>query len=70
MSQISTEDSGILQLTKNTKANNNIAGYHLISYRIIFTPSDVQRAYRSPKRTLILPQKLSCFSFKYVIIAT
>ena len=56
MPQISTKDFGILQLTKNAKTNNDIAGHHLVSHRIS-TPSDVQRVYRYPKRTFILPQK-------------
>ena len=43
--QIATEDSGILQLTKNAKTNNKIAGYHLVSHRVISTPSDVQRVF-------------------------
>ena len=41
MPEISTEDSGILQLTKNAKTNNNIAGYHLVSRHEISIPSDV-----------------------------
>ena len=57
MPKISTEDSGILQLTKNAKTNNNTAGYHLVSRRVISAPSDVHRVYRCPKRTFILPQK-------------
>ena len=57
MPQISTKDSGILQLTKNAKTNNNIAGHHVVSRRVISTSSDVQRVYRCPKRTCILPQK-------------
>ena len=50
MPQISTENSAILQLTKNTKTNNNIAGYHFVSRRVIFTPSDVQLAKRSDQQ--------------------
>ena len=57
MPQISTKDSVILQLTKNVQTNNNIAGYHLVSRRVISTPLDVQRVYRCPKRTFTLPQK-------------
>ena len=57
MPQISTEDSEILWLTKNAKTNNNIAGYHLVSRRVISTPLDVQRVYRCPKKTFILHQK-------------
>ena len=57
MPQISTEDSGILQLIKNEKTNNNITGYHLVSRRVISATSDVQCVYRSPKRTFILPEK-------------
>ena len=56
MPQISTKDAGILQLTKNAEINN-IAGYHLVSRRVISTPLDVQHVYRCPKRTFILPQK-------------
>ena len=56
MPQISTKDSGILQLTKNAKTNNNIAGYHLVSRRVISATSDVQCVYRSPKRSFILPK--------------
>ena len=55
MPQISTKSSGIIQLTKNGKANNNIADNHLVSHLVTFTPSDVQRAYRCPKITFILP---------------
>ena len=69
MPQISTEDSGILQLTKTRKTNNNVVGYHLVSRHVISTPSDVQLVYRCSKMTFILSQK-TCFSFKYVIIAT
>ena len=43
-------------LTKNTKTNNNIAGYHLVSRPVISVPSDVQRVYRCPNRTFILPK--------------
>ena len=57
MPQISTEDSGILLLTKNAKTNNNIAGYHLVSHRVISAPSDVKSVYRSPKKTFILLKK-------------
>ena len=70
MPQISTKDSGILYLTKNAKTNNNIAGHHLVTRRVISTPSDVQRVYRCRKRTFILSQKYHVFSFKYVMIAT
>ena len=55
--QISTEDSGILQVTKNAKTDNDIAGGHLVSHLIISTPSDVQHVYRCPKTSFILPQK-------------
>ena len=55
MPQISTEDSGILYLTRNAKNNNNIAGHHLVSRRVIAAPSDVQSVYRCPKRNFILP---------------
>ena len=51
MPKVSTEDSGIFQLTKNAKTINNIAGYHQVSRRVISTPSDVQRVYRCPRRT-------------------
>ena len=40
------EDSGLLQLTKNSKTKNNIAGYHLLSRCVNSTPSDVQHVYR------------------------
>ena len=46
----------MLQLTKNAETNN-IAGYHLVSRRVISTLLDVQHVYRCPKRTFILPQK-------------
>ena len=46
MPEISTEDSDILQLTKNAKTNNNMEGYHLVSRHEIFIPSDVQHVYR------------------------
>ena len=36
---------------------NNIAGYHLVSPRVISTPSDVQRVYKCSKRIFILPKK-------------
>ena len=52
-----TEDSGILQLTKNAKTNNNIADYHFVSCRVVSTPSDVQHVYGCPKSIFILPQK-------------
>ena len=42
MPKIFMEDSGILSLTKNAKTNNNIAGYHLTSCRVISATSDVQ----------------------------
>ena len=41
MLQITTEDSGILYLTKNAKTNNNMAGYHSVSRRVILTPADL-----------------------------
>ena len=63
--QISTEDSGILQVTKNAKTDNDIVGGHLVSHHIISTPSDVQ-----PQNELHITPKISCFSFKYVIRAT
>ena len=69
MPQISTKDSGILYLTKNAKTNNNIASYHLVCRRVISTALDVQRVYRCPPKNLHITQKLSCFSFKYDIIA-
>ena len=56
MPQISIEDSDIPQLTKNSKNNNNIAGYHLVSCCVISATSHVQCVYRSPKRTFILPE--------------
>ena len=57
MPQVSTEDSGIPKLTKNAKTNNDIAGYHLVSSREIFIPSDVQHVCRCPKSIFILPKK-------------
>ena len=59
MSQISTEDSGIFQLTKNAKTNNNVAGDHLVSLCVICTPSDVQLLYRCPKGPFILLQNIT-----------
>ena len=56
MHQISSEDSGTLSI-KNTKTNNNIAGYHLFSDRAISAPSDVPHVYRCSKKTFLLPQK-------------
>ena len=53
MPEISTKDFGILWLTKNAKANNKIAGYHLVICRVISIPSDVQHVYRCPKKTFI-----------------
>ena len=58
MPQFSTKDSGILQLTKNVQTNNNMAGYHLVSCRVISTPLDVHRLYRCPKRTFTSPQNI------------
>ena len=55
MPQICTKHSGVIQLTKNGKTNNNIADNRLVSCLVTFTPSDVQRAYRCPKITFILP---------------
>ena len=72
MPTISTKHSGILSLTKNVKTKNNIAGYHVVSHRVISTSSDVQdvqRVYRCLKKDLSVTLK-TCFSFKYVIIAT
>ena len=57
MLQISIKDSGILWLIKNAKINNNIAGYHLVSCRVISTLSDVQHVYGCCERTFILPPK-------------
>ena len=57
MPQISTKDSGIVQLSKNAKTNNNIADYHVASCRVISTSSDVQRVYRCTKRAFLLPPK-------------
>ena len=57
MPQISTKDSGILYLTKNAKTNKNIASYHLVCRRVISTALDVQRVYRYPQKTFILPKK-------------
>ena len=42
---------------KIAKTNNNIAGFHSVSRRVIFTSLDVQRVCRCPKRTFILPRK-------------
>ena len=39
--QISTEDSDILDLTKHAKTTNNNACYHIFSRRVISTPSDI-----------------------------
>ena len=49
--------SGLLQLIKNAKTNNNIVDYNLVSRRVILTISYVQRVYICSKRTFILPQK-------------
>ena len=70
MPQISTEDSGMLQLTKNAKTNNNIVGYHLVSRRVISTLSDVQHVYGCPKKDFHITPKVLSSSFKYNIIAT
>ena len=56
MLQFSIDDSGIFQITKNTNANNNIAGYHLDSRRVISAPSDVQCEYDSPKGPSYYPK--------------
>ena len=34
-----------------------MAGHHLVSRRVIFTPSDIQRVYRGLKSTFILSEK-------------
>ena len=39
--QISSEDSDILHLTKHAKTTNNSAGYHMFSLRVISTHSDI-----------------------------
>ena len=39
--QISTEDSDILDLTKHAKTTNNSAGYNIFSRRVISTTSDI-----------------------------
>ena len=57
MPPISTNDSDIFWLIKNEKINNNVVGCHLVSLRVTLTPSDTQRMYRCPKRTLLLPKK-------------
>ena len=41
MPQISTKDSGILELIKNSKTNNNIVGYHVVSRRVISSSSQM-----------------------------
>ena len=38
MPQISTEGFDIFWLTKTAKTDNNIAGYHLVSHRVISIP--------------------------------
>ena len=65
MLQIFIEDSVILQETVNAKTNNNIVGYHLVSCLVMPTPSDVQRVYRSPKRTFMLPQNITLQFYIY-----
>ena len=57
MPQIFTKDFDIPKLSKNAKTNNNIVGYHVVTCGVIPTSSDVQRVYRYPKRTFLLPQK-------------
>ena len=63
MVQIFTDDSVILEEIENAKTNNNIVSYHLVSRRVISTLLDVQRVYRYPERSFMLPKKVSCFSF-------
>ena len=63
MVQIFTDDSVILEEIENAKTNNNIVSYHLVSRRVISTLLDVQRVYRCPERSFMLPKKISCFSF-------
>ena len=55
MPQISSEDSGILQLNENAKTNNRIAGYHLVSRHAISTPSDFNLCIDAPKRPSYYP---------------
>ena len=67
MPQISSEDSGILQLNENAKTNNRIAGYHLVSRHAISTPSDFNLCIDAPKRPSYYPplkkkQKLCFFN--------
>ena len=57
MAQISTEDSGILWLTKNAKTNNNIAGYHLASSRVISFPQMFSLCIDAPKGPSSDPKK-------------
>ena len=72
MPQISSEDSGILQLTENAKTNNRIAGYHLVSRHVISTPSDFNLCIDAPKRpSYYLPSKKKkklCFFKKLCFI--
>ena len=63
MPQISIKDSGILQLTKNAKTDNNIAGYHVFSCRVISTYSDVQHL------DLSITYKI-CIYFRHIVITT
>ena len=42
---------------KIAKTNNNIAGFHLVCRRVKAILSDVQRVYRCPKMTFMLPSK-------------
>ena len=70
MPQISTEDSGILQLTKNAKTNNDIAGYHLVSRGVNIHTFRWSACVKMAQKDLHITQKTSCLNFKYVIIAT
>ena len=58
MPEISTEDSGILQLTKNAKTNNNIADYHFVSRRVVPHPQMFSMCMDAPKVSSYYPENI------------
>ena len=59
MLQIFTEDSVKLCQIENTKTNNNIVGYHLVSRCVISThPQVLSVRINAPKGPLYYPQNI------------
>ena len=65
MPKISTKHSGILQQTKNANTNNNIAGYHVVSRRVISISSDIERVMDFQKGRFYYPKNLFQFQICY-----